>query len=243
MQRRLVDREKPKPEPSNFVVVSATGGDALDARAVRRALGRVLGCAVRVVTSSAAAASPSVVLCELPDAAAAERALGADYRVGEVLGVAVDVAAHRPRRSRAAEVAAAFAAADAEDAAAAERKRRRGRFVRLPAPQDSDAVEVAEACTVCARRCPATLGSEDGVRALFGECGAVRSVVLRHDASGAFAHTAFVEFADRAAAEAAVSRLNRRFVDGARIRVEPYVDPVAAFQKPAPPLKQARKSP
>ena len=62
--------------------------------------------------------------------------------------------------------------------------------------------------------------SNDGLRAMFGEVGAVESATLVVDGSTGYSRGyGFVEMTSAAAAAAAVEKFNRREVDGRRLVV------------------------
>jgi hypothetical protein len=148
----------------------------------------------------ASGGSQATIVVEFATTDAAERAVDMDNKLGEVFGCAVEIALlHEKKKTKRRREQDDDGTSSDSDTEVAKAKKKRA-FVEKPRKKDEDAIFVDKACTVVATRCPGTFANVDVVMREFGRAGAVRNVVLRHDASGSFRRVAFVEYANEESA-------------------------------------------
>lgn len=155
------------------------------------------------------------------------RTLDLDYKLEEVLGIPISITEHIDRRKKVHEFRLKDRFKDAFESDSDEEKKEKGpkrSFKKTLHSEFEERVTVNKVKTICVTRCPATMRDQKVVREKFEQCGTIRNVVLRTDASGMFKGTAFIEFVTEDGAAAAVKTMNMKLVDGNRIRVHEYSD-------------------
>lgn len=157
------------------------------------------------------------------------KTLNLDYKLEEVLGMPVTIAEHIDRRKRVHEFRLKDKFKDAFESDDEEKKERgpKRSFRAIQHQSFEEEVTVNKLKTVHVSHCPATMRDPKVVREKFAECGQIRNVVLRTDASGMFKGVAFIEFTSEEGATAA-RKMNMKLIDGNRIRVHYYNDKYAA---------------